>query len=653
MAAEVPHTLEYRGGQLNAAPMLEVENFTNCKKRFLCHIIGIEPHFKGLIENGPFILMVAGNRKPENQWTLDERKAANLDQGLKESELACLFGKLKYEENLIDIIYETEKKKSLVSATPLSTSFISTFIVQDFQDRPDDEEDTRSSQNASVSKSSIVKNKGHNAEAYEWDEEEVSSDENEIVELKVLMALANDENVSVGKESARSGEWVKISMRKVHTLLEMEDNDDRKSFLDYVCIDLNYVEEKRNNLLSKHINIVHELNTCKEQLIVLKQAKLDFLTMHHVNTEILKENQNLRKELKELTNITETWRNSYNKRSLQHPSSSTGEIGWCRTCLWTKDYQISFKSNSTFKAKALKGVTINEPSPAPAKAKASASKTNSAPANKLKDVKTKDDLPLARCERTDHRTCDHVEYMSTINLSQHLKSQGGSSSRSRTPRPSKQSFPPCIHCGFSDHLSDDCVNYPICDISGCYDHDTHGHNKVISLRRGIKPRNPQHVIKSCETSGSTVNTTSDHKDIEWFRRGEALQAKKAESHKSNKTKSSNASRSKSPTKRLELVVLETKVSSDQNDQTDLNDHNDQNDHHAQIDEIFNDNQSDHSNHNNDDPIIDNLSNIEDVQNPKPTSLIEDNSVPNIIPIPTIPSSSIPSMASLVPQDRWS
>ncbi|GJW26475.1 hypothetical protein Tco_0040286 [Tanacetum coccineum] len=110
---------------------------------------------------------------------------------------------------------------------------------------------------------------------------------------------------------------------------------------------------------------------------------------------------------------------------------------------------------------------------------------------------------------------------------------------------------------------------------------------------------------------------------------------------------------KEPYERLELVVLETKVSSDQNDQTDLNDHNDQNDHHAQIDEIFNDNQSDHSNHNNDDPIIDNLSNIEDVQNPKPTSLIEDNSVPNIIPIPTIPSSSIPSMASLVPQDRWS
>ncbi|GJR76779.1 hypothetical protein Tco_0089144 [Tanacetum coccineum] len=218
-----------RGGQLNAAPVLEVENFTNWKKR-----------------------------NPEGQWTTDERKAANLDQRLKslimsvlpddqincvikcltakstwddlllyhegpsnvkesrvmdlklcynafkfkegktlrqtftrykalmnelvndgiillkleintgfinglpkkwlsfcqslrntnhmkDSELVSLFGKLKYEEKLIDIIYETEKNKSLVSTTPLSTAFISTSIVQDFQDSPDDEEDTRSS----------------------------------------------------------------------------------------------------------------------------------------------------------------------------------------------------------------------------------------------------------------------------------------------------------------------------------------------------------------------------------------------------------------------------------------------------------------------------------------------------------------------------
>ncbi|GJW40725.1 hypothetical protein Tco_0066570 [Tanacetum coccineum] len=64
---------------------------------------------------------------------------------VKDSELASLFGKLKYEENLIDSIYETKKSKSLISATPLSTAFLTTSIVKDFQDNPDDEEDTRSS----------------------------------------------------------------------------------------------------------------------------------------------------------------------------------------------------------------------------------------------------------------------------------------------------------------------------------------------------------------------------------------------------------------------------------------------------------------------------------------------------------------------------
>ncbi|GJW49190.1 hypothetical protein Tco_0090541 [Tanacetum coccineum] len=332
---------------------------------------------------------------------------------VKDSELASLFGKLKYEENLIDSIYETEKNKYFVSATPLSTAFFSTSIVQDFQDSPDDKEDTRSSHeylndleevyqaraflakskrflkkgtqrfssakatnqteghkcgkkghfardywsktsiisyqshfqlkllhssehkpepmhtkdfeamynkvkaklallnsSASAPNSSSGKNKGLITEPYDWDEEEVSSNNNDVTEVKALMALADEERVSVGKESAKNGEWI---MKKVHTLLEMEDINDRKSFLDYLCIDLNYVEEQRNNLMSKHRNLVQEINTCKEQLLVLKQAKLDLFTMHYVNTEILKENQNLRNELKELTFITEAWLNSSNK----------------------------------------------------------------------------------------------------------------------------------------------------------------------------------------------------------------------------------------------------------------------------------------------------------------------------------------------------
>ncbi|GJV95192.1 retrovirus-related pol polyprotein from transposon TNT 1-94 [Tanacetum coccineum] len=233
--------------------------------------------------------------------------------------------------------------------------------------------------------SSSGKTKGLIAEIYDWDKEEVSSDDNEVTKFKALMALADEERVFVGKESARNGEWIKISMKKVHTLLEMEDNDDRKSFLDYPCIDLNYVEEQRNNLMSKHRNLVQELNTCKEQILVLKQAKLDLLTMQHVNTKILKENHNLRNELKELTSITEALLNSYNKLSEAEDSTLTNhdtadESSVCSTPLpplekltgvepifGPKTIKLILKSKSTFKAETLK-----------------------APAGKLKNVKMED-----------------------------------------------------------------------------------------------------------------------------------------------------------------------------------------------------------------------------------------------------------------------
>ncbi|GJX21370.1 retrovirus-related pol polyprotein from transposon TNT 1-94 [Tanacetum coccineum] len=339
-AVEVPQTLEYRGGQLNAASVLELENFTNWKKRFMCHIIGIEPQFENIIKNSPFIPMIddlilyhEGPSDVKESRAMDLKMCYNtfkfkegesltqtftrykalINDGIKLSkleintgfinglpkkwlsfcqslrntnhvkdyELASLFGKLKYEENLIDSIYETEKKKSLVFATPLSTAFFSSSIVQDFQDIPDDEEDTRSSQEylndleeeyqarALLAKSKRFFKKGtqrfsstkatDQTECHKYGKKghfardcwsktsvstsqlpfqtkpfsfpqhkpklrptkdfeakynkvkaklallkEVSSDDNEMVEVKVLMALA-EENGVVSKESARNG----------------------------------------------------------------------------------------------------------------------------------------------------------------------------------------------------------------------------------------------------------------------------------------------------------------------------------------------------------------------------------------------------------------------------------------------------------------
>nr|GEW15601.1 ribonuclease H-like domain-containing protein [Tanacetum cinerariifolium] len=107
-----------------------------------------------------------------------------------------------------------------------------------------------------------------------------------------------------------------------------------------------------------------------------------------------------------------------------------------------------------------------------------------------------------KCERTNHKTCNHVDYMNSINMVQHLKTQGESSSRSQSFRPLKP-FLPRKHCGFNDHQSDDIHNYPTCEICG-------------------------------------VHTTTNHNRIEWLTRGGALQA--------NKVESSNVRRSKTPTK---------------------------------------------------------------------------------------------------------
>nr|GEY64894.1 hypothetical protein [Tanacetum cinerariifolium] len=73
--------------------------------------------------------------------------------------------------------------------------------------------------------------------------------------------------------------------------------------------------------------------------------------------------------------------------------------------------------------------------------------------------------------------------------------------------------------------------------------------EIIFVEREINPRNTLHTFKRCEVCGSSTHTTTDHYDIEWFKRGEALQAEKVEALKSNSVESSNANRSKTPTKR--------------------------------------------------------------------------------------------------------
>ncbi|GKF86253.1 hypothetical protein Tco_0254080 [Tanacetum coccineum] len=98
------------------------------------------------------------------------------------------------------------------------------------------------------------KNKGLVAKTFYWDEEEVSDDE-EVTQVKVPMALADDD-LTVRKNHARNGEWIDITTRKVNILLSMDEDADWQNYLKYINIDLKFVEEQRLNLLSKYNKIV-------------------------------------------------------------------------------------------------------------------------------------------------------------------------------------------------------------------------------------------------------------------------------------------------------------------------------------------------------------------------------------------------------------
>ncbi|GJW88670.1 hypothetical protein Tco_0164010 [Tanacetum coccineum] len=409
-----------RGGQLNAAPVLEVENFTNWKK-------------------SPYIPMAADQRKPEVQWTPNERKNSPND----EEDTRTSY------EYLNDLEEEYQARALLAKSKRFFKKVTQRFSSAKVTDQTECHKCGRKG-----------KNKGLIAETYEWDEEEVSLDDNEVTKVKPLLALTTEERVFVGKESASNGEWVKISIQKVHTLLEMEDNDDRKSFLDYLCIDLNYIEEQRNNLLSKHRNLVQELNTCKEQLLVLKQAKLDLLTMQHVNTKILKENQNLRNELKELTSIAETWLNSSNK---------------------VNQYNSNMYITSSNKPRLAGAEDSTLPN----------HDTGKVPSDESQRNTTNPSIAVSDSSATDYDSADESSVCST--LLPPLEKLAG---------PAKGNISISLSKTNSAHAEEE-----------------------------SNLKNPQHVTKNYETCGSNVHTTTDHNDIEWFRKREALQDKKVETFK--------------------------------------------------------------------------------------------------------------------------
>ncbi|GJS74728.1 hypothetical protein Tco_0707569 [Tanacetum coccineum] len=159
---DVPLLVDKKGGSYAAiAPKLEPGKFNKWKKRMLCYLVGMEPYCLKCIKDGPFQPKITdGDAKPKSQWTLDERMVVVQDERLKSIIMSCL------PDDIIE---------SVISCVLAKETW--TDLVYSFEDK-----------------------------------EEVSDDE-EVTQVKVLMALVDDE-LTVGKSYARNGEWVDITIRK-------------------------------------------------------------------------------------------------------------------------------------------------------------------------------------------------------------------------------------------------------------------------------------------------------------------------------------------------------------------------------------------------------------------------------------------------------
>ncbi|GJU94229.1 retrovirus-related pol polyprotein from transposon TNT 1-94 [Tanacetum coccineum] len=115
---------------------------------------------------------------------------------------------------------------------------------------------------------------------------------------------------------AKVSDEEEVTQVKVNILLSIDEDADWKNYLKYINIDLKFVEEKRLNLLSKYNKMVFELNKCRDELLILKQAKLDAITFQIQNTKLTKLNHALQEQLKEEKKINEKWLTRSKKDSM-------------------------------------------------------------------------------------------------------------------------------------------------------------------------------------------------------------------------------------------------------------------------------------------------------------------------------------------------
>nr|GEX22210.1 hypothetical protein [Tanacetum cinerariifolium] len=397
------------------------------------------------------------------------------------------------------------------------------------------------------------KNKGLVAETFDWDEEEVFDDE-EVTHVKVLMALADDE-LTVRKSHARNGEYVDITIRKVNTLLSMDED---AGWQNYLNEQIPHQKKKviggelfteSSSRINENENLFVPASMGYDQEMVPKtkywveRLNPDSKLLNFNTGRILVPKSQAVNESLESTETLNTPKASKDSevesltplpplKNLQGASPSSEVMPLTFQPHSSKERlslgimkHTKLETHNSLDKSVSGTVTISETNPTtpsvPTEVKNTKQESKINKLTKLVQMLTNEKVNSTQmtqesnlqiqqtelskiiycmiCKREDHGTSNHEMYTASLKRSKKYKAQPYhyASSSKQIMKAKAKPFPPCTHCGFNDHKPGDCKNYPECGICRSYDHFTLRHNNVIHIRGGM-------LAESSQSSESSI-----------------------------------------------------------------------------------------------------------------------------------------------------
>ncbi|GKC17387.1 hypothetical protein Tco_1014169 [Tanacetum coccineum] len=297
------------------------------------------------------------------------------------------------------------------------------------------------------------------------------------------MALADDE-LSMGKNHARNGEWIYITMKKVNILLSMDKDSDWQNYLnqkkkildgEQLIEKSSVFKVKENSFILAFLDYDHEMGASPSSKVMTLTYQDHSLRerpglgkMNHTKPET-KESSNkivsgpvTDQDTKPVTSLVPT------KVKTNDQESKINEL--------IKLVQILMDEKINLTQMTQEFQPMNQQPESSKSVNSSKQSQDSKPygknTNSSKPVKPKPlQKPMLKCV--------------TIPIIQLIL------------EPKAKPFLPCTHCGFDDHCPDDCKNYPECEICGSYNHFTSRHNLVILVSGGL-------LAESSQSSESSV-----------------------------------------------------------------------------------------------------------------------------------------------------